>query len=371
MNNSTNVADFKSMIGAKMILHSKHANFPTLDIATMEVTFPRYILAELNTHRIFSRNSASSRAIPFKKMVQSVMENPYIPIAWQKDHSGMQGTEYITDAETINLLRYHWLKARDEAVDRAISMNELGATKQMLNRLLEPFMYHTALITSTEWKNFIKLRCPQYEYQTGVGKKAYSKSWKEYVKVSIEMGLATEHDYTDHDATWKLQFNKGQADIHIMALAEAMYDCLKESIPQILSAGEWHIPYISDLNANGTELWGKDVMEFVKVATARCARVSYTVAGTDAKEHSVEKDIELHDRLSKSGHWSPFEHCARAMDQHEYYKSVKGEFTNYTLAPVNSCTIVCNSEAPIFGHSGNLRGFVQYRKMFAGEAGTE
>ena len=64
-------------------------------ITTMLVTFPRYILAELNTHRMFSKNSASSRAIPFVKMLKSVKENPFIPIAWQKDHPGMQGTEYL------------------------------------------------------------------------------------------------------------------------------------------------------------------------------------------------------------------------------------------------------------------------------------
>src|SRR6185369_7117160 len=72
-------------------------------ITSFIVTFPRIILAEKNTHRVFSRNSASSRAIPFPKMVKSVRENPFIPIAWQKDHKGMQGTEYFSKEEKFEI----------------------------------------------------------------------------------------------------------------------------------------------------------------------------------------------------------------------------------------------------------------------------
>src|ERR1035437_3905890 len=86
-------------ISAKVIADSKN-KFGNR-ITTMVVTFPRYILAELNTHRMFSKNSASSRAIPFERLLKSVEENPFIPIAWMKDHKGMQGTEYFTtDVET-------------------------------------------------------------------------------------------------------------------------------------------------------------------------------------------------------------------------------------------------------------------------------
>src|SRR5690606_2032814 len=133
-------------------------------LTTMVVTFPRIILAEFNTHRMFSRNSASSRAIPFPKMVQSVKDNPFTPIAWQKDHTGMQGTDYWTEPWEIESLKEDWLKARDRAVDSAMKLylGGLGATKQLANRLLEPFMWHTVIVTATEWENFFALRCPRY-----------------------------------------------------------------------------------------------------------------------------------------------------------------------------------------------------------------
>ena len=79
-------------------------------VTTYILTYPRIIHAELLTHRLFSRNAASSRAIPAKKMIKMIEEDPFIPIAWQKAHKGMQGTEYITDPELIKIERDEWLK---------------------------------------------------------------------------------------------------------------------------------------------------------------------------------------------------------------------------------------------------------------------
>src|SRR6478736_5410559 len=127
------------MISVKVIADSKN-QFGNR-ITTMIVTMPRIILAEFNTHRMLSKNSASSRAIPFEKMVKSVKENPFIPIAWQKDHKGMQGTVYFTDDDTITSLRNAWLFARDNAVEGAMNLaigdGEIELTKQLCNRPLE------------------------------------------------------------------------------------------------------------------------------------------------------------------------------------------------------------------------------------------
>ena len=131
-------------------------------ITTMKVTFPRIVLAEFNTHRILSRNSASSRAIPFKKMVKMVLENPFIPIAFQQDHKGMQGTKYLTGWKA-KLAEKAWKWASKLAVRGAKVLNRIGVTKQLANRLLEPFMWHTVICTFTESSNFFKLRCPVYE----------------------------------------------------------------------------------------------------------------------------------------------------------------------------------------------------------------
>ncbi len=133
-------------------------------IVTLIVTMPRYILAEFNTHRMFSRNSASSRAIPFEKMVKNVQENPFIPIAWMKDHKGMQGNEYFTEKEDTDNCWMIWRDGLEDSIERATLLHEHGVTKQMCNRLLEPFMWHTVIVTATEWENFFNLRCPQYTF---------------------------------------------------------------------------------------------------------------------------------------------------------------------------------------------------------------
>ena len=131
-------------------------------ITSFILTYPRFINSELMTHRVFSRNSASSRAIPFEKMVKMVQEYPFIPIAWQKHHSGMQGTEYFTESEAY-WNNDKWLKARDNAVKIATLLTNDKVTKQLANRLLEPFMWHTTLCTFTESENFFNLRLPIYE----------------------------------------------------------------------------------------------------------------------------------------------------------------------------------------------------------------
>lgn len=136
----------QNQISAKIIADSIES-IGNNRLTTLQVTMPRYILAELNTHRMLSKNSASSRAIPFKKMVKSVQDNPFIPIAWQRDHKGMQGTEYIIEKDEIERRNNDWLNARDNAIKSATYLNEMTVTKQLCNRLLEPFMYHTVLIS--------------------------------------------------------------------------------------------------------------------------------------------------------------------------------------------------------------------------------
>lgn len=273
--NATIVADSKSKKGVRL--------------TTFVLTFPRIVLAEFNTHRVLSRNSASSRAIPFKKMLELVQTNPFIPIRWMKEHKGMQGSEYFTDIEVkeLNLLEDH-LEARDNAVKSAIKQSDKGLTKQVVNRYLEPFMWHTVIVTSSEWQNFFALRA--------------------------------------HPA----------AEIHIADLAQKMLDVYNDSIPKELENGEWHIPFGDKFDNNRisvlcTELnvVGKHWSEInsqsldtdlkllkIKIATARCARISYN--NFEGKD-DYEADIKLHDGLSSSGHFSPFEHCSVATDDDKFH----------------------------------------------------
>lgn len=358
------------MINAKIVADSKNTLGNRL--TTMVVTFPRYILAELNTHRLFSRNSASSRAIPFKKMVQSVRDNPFVPIAWQKDHSGMQGNDYFTgtcsedliqhdrafgygsakDVKTAEFFTNSWLATRDYNILEATHMHELGVTKQLVNRLLEPFMWHTVLITSSEWDNFFNLRCPSYVDEAG---NVY-KSKRDFVNGTLDPTQAWMMD--DSSMEW-FNINQGQAEIHMMALAEAMWDAINESTPVQLQPGEYHIPFGDNINIYDWEgydaRWTDEEVTLlkIKIACARCARVSYTVVGEEGKPANYENDIKLYDRLLKSGHMSPFEHVGKAMSLKEYMGHI------HTATDYNNPEKIGAAE---HGWSGNFRGFIQHRK---------
>lgn len=312
-------------ISAKIIADS--VNLQGDRITTFELVFPRYILAELNTHRVFSKNSASSRAIPFKKMVEEVTERPFVPIAWQKHHKGMQGSEYIQGEEDLRHPISTWLRARDYAVQQATLLHDnCGVTKQLANRLLEPFLYHKVILTGTEFENFFRLRAPHYTTPVG-GKDEDGNEWRYFSKEDVLEGhsnpdnLDMLENYTDLD--W-LKINKGEAEIHIMDLAEKMYNAFEKSSPELLYPGEWHIPYGDDMDQEEIEKLiinqEIDCVDFheakLQIATARCARVSYQTLG-DNPEINYKKDIALFNALKGSEHWSPYEHCAMAMT-HQY-----------------------------------------------------
>lgn len=150
----------KTVIKAEIVAHS--INEQGDELISVLATFPRIILAEINTHRMLSKNTSSSRAIPFNKMVETIKNDPFIPIAWQKEHKGMQGTEYHEDTHK---LAEGWLTARNSAIQIAEGLNNNKVTKQLANRLLEPFMWTTMLITGSKegWDNFHSLRNPIYE----------------------------------------------------------------------------------------------------------------------------------------------------------------------------------------------------------------
>src|SRR3954452_24195130 len=67
-------------------------------LTTLEATFPRFVLAEFNTHRVFSRNSASSRAIPVAKQLRRVLDDPYVPIEFGSNKPGMQAGPALAGA---------------------------------------------------------------------------------------------------------------------------------------------------------------------------------------------------------------------------------------------------------------------------------
>ncbi len=284
-------------------------------LTTLEATFPRFVLAEFNTHRAFSRNSASSRAIPIAKQLRRVLEDPYVPIEFGSNQPGMQAGPAL-DGEKREAAEREWLGARDDAVRRVLGLVSnpgglapdgdllevllqveevirnraqppewLNVHKQVANRLLEPFMWHTVIVTATEWDNFWNLRCHP------------------------------------------------DAQPEIRLIAEGMRGAMEASEPAELDWDEWHLPLVrpEDRKEVGS------TEDLVKVSVGRCARVSYL---THAGKRDLDADIELYHRLLASGHMSPLEHPARPLSSAELGKSE---------------------------WSGNFRGWRPYRKDIPNE----
>ena len=273
-------------------------------LTTMQITFPRFILAEFNTHRVFSRNFRSSRAVPVAKLIEEVRTSPYEPLVWLKNKPGMQGGEEMT-SEEIEVARTVWRQGAVDAADRAEALSEIGLHKQWANRGLEPYLYVHGVVTSTDWCNFFALR-----------------------------------DHKD-------------AQPEIRELARAMKAVMDASKPQGLNPGGWHLPYVevSDWEARGCHP-NLDYDEWIitplrKVSAARCARVSYMTH--EGKRPSIEADLKLYDQLmgGEIVHASPTEHQA-------------------TPDETNLGGVWMYPE-----QHGNLRGWIQHRKMIPNEATRE
>lgn len=242
--------DYKATILADSISPAR------VRLTTFEVTFPRFILAEVNTHRVLSRNSNSSRAIPPEKQIERLLASPFVP-QFGARVTGM-GVGIVFDEGDQDSAQDIWLEARDDMIRHAQRLIDLGADKSRINRLLEPFMWQTAIISATEWDNFFALR-------------------------------------TDKAA---------QPEFRIVA--QMMQDAYDQNIPNQLGYGEWHHPGISDEEYKTMRLRGKP-KDALAVAVGRLAR--WTSYGNKTFEPWA-KSIERHDQLSTSGHWSPFEHIA-------------------------------------------------------------
>lgn len=235
-------------------------------ITTMEVTYPRFVHSEFMTHRVFSRNAASSRAIPVEKMLQVVKDDPAMPVFWGHNQSGMQASKEVDDKDGAIVA---WLVARDSAIKSAQELLKFGLHKQIVNRVLEPFAWITVIVTGTDWDNFFNLRCHK------------------------------------------------DAQPEIRYVAQMMLAKYQESVPIEVIQGYWHRPYAEDLKSNDS-LSEKQKNE---IAVARCARVSYL---THDGRRDPDADLLLYGRLLTGGHMSPFEHVAVASNVDKYYGNLRG-----------------------------------------------
>jgi thymidylate synthase ThyX len=262
------------MIKVQILLDSQ--NHSTGDrITTFLLTYPRFIHSELMTHRAFSRNAASSRAIPVAKMIDTIRNNPAMPVEWGSAQKGMQAGPPLEGDERAVACRV-WRDGLQAAIATAEQLMSIRVHKQIANRVLEPWMHMLTLVTATEWGNFFRLR-------------AHPDAQPEFQELAFQM-----------------------------------LEAYKESIPQLLFPMMWHAPFVDlDHNqqyaTNGGE--AEDFRTLLKVAVARCARTSYaTIDG----HNSIDEDVALHDRLLSSGHFSPFEHIAKAMGQSMDWGNFRG-----------------------------------------------
>lgn len=210
------------------------------------------------THRVFSRNASSSRAIPVLRLIEDVLADPVDPPSWYLNKAGMQGTE-LMPTDIAEKARLAWGRGRQCAVDVAYELHHLGAHKQHVNRVLEPYAHINVLCTSTEWTNFFGLRAHP------------------------------------------------DAQPEIQELARVMYASLKDSTPEIITDNDWHLPYITEDDFKADH----DLCDLLKMSVARCARVSYMTH--DMRVPDKAKDIDLYHSLvgSNPKHASPAEHQAR------------------------------------------------------------
>lgn len=295
----------KGGISAKIIADSV-SSVNGQRITTFELEYPRFIHSEFMTHRLFSRNAASSRAIPVKKIIEQVESNPATPIHWGRNQPGMQAKEEVHEMVKEEILE-EWNISSSQASLSAHELSSLGLHKQIVNRILEPYQFIKVVCTATEFDNFFWLRC------------------------------------------------HGDAQPEIKELADCMYKAYSENIPEELQPGEWHTPYVDytkslgyTIPVDGDYENGRidlTLEEALKVSSSCCAQVSFR-----ALDNSLEKACKIYNMLveSKPVHASPLEHQATPIENTLDWWETEG-------------TTHIDKHENVW--SGNFKGFIQHRQL--------
>ena len=293
-------------------------------ITTYELEYPRFIHAEFMTHRLFSRNAASSRAIPVKTAIQLIKENTARPSHWGKNQPGMSAKEechaniVIEDVGDIHYGRKQWWDhARDQAIYHAEEFDKAGYHKQIVNRLLEPFSHIKVVCTATEYDNFFWLR---------------------------------KHP---------------DAQPEIQELAERMWEARANSEPLILLTGGWHVPYFGDHGHWRPGCHQESLEEAIAISASCCAQVSYRKT-----DDSLEKAQTIYKRLveSKPVHASPFEHQATPMTEAYFCDDEQVLLHVHPDNRTLDCNGITHFDRRGYAWSGNFKGWIQNRQLIADNA---
>jgi len=282
-------------------------------ISSMVLKYPRFIHAELMTHRVFSRNASSSRAIPVKKVLANIKQDMAEPIHWGSNQPGMQAHDQLSGIR-LWLAKVGWKVAGRIAIILAKLFMFIGLHKQVANRITEPFSHITVLVTATEWSNWFALR------------------------------------------------NHKMAQPEIRKLAELMAKIMEESTPISIGYNNWHLPFVSKYEQHQIGM-----ANAIKCCVARCARLSYL--NHDKSNPTVEGDIELYNMLGvrpysndrkkiyltkdEPVHLSPYEHACKPMPQ------LPIELGNTNIWPAGVTHMDRNGKL----WSGNVCGWIQHRQL--------
>lgn len=299
------------MITAKIILDSISPS--GVRIITWELEYPRFIHSEFMTHRVFSRNSASSRAIPIERMIKNIRDNPAAPIHWGKNQAGMQANEELIGREA-ELAQAIWLEAMYDALEHSSALHDVGVHKQIANRITEPFQHMKVVMTTTEHSNWFWLRAHK-DAQPEIG------------------GHPTE------------------------GLARKMKVCYDESVPQQLKVGMWHLPYVKCVYDYEDQFYLDEndksisLEQAVMISASCCAQVSYRKS-----DGSLEKAETIYRKLIESEpcHASPVEHQALCFDD------LNPDFEYSPMTWPNGVTHM-DKNGELW--SGNFRGWIQLRQL--------
>lgn len=277
-------------------------------LTSLELVYPRFFHSELMTHRMLSRNAASSRAVPVLKMIDKVRDNPAQPSHWGRNQSGMQARQELEGSE-LERAKATWALILDQSLAAAVSLAEVGAHKQFANRITEPYQHITVLISATEWDNFFALR-------------AHPDAQPEFQQLAV---LARQ--------------------------------AMQDSIPLSLGYDEWHLPLVID-----EEREAYPHLDWLKVSAGRCCRISYL---THDGIRDPQADITLYEQLVADGHMSPLEHVARPFSAAEWQARRELQLQAEKIPGLDDLARAQIIDS--LGFNGNLRGWTQLRKTIAGE----
>lgn len=250
------------MIAATIVADSVNQHGDRL--TTFELTLPKSLVAQFNTHRMIARNSASSRAIPTLRIVNQVLDDAYRPDVWhyKADH-GMQPAGVMSDADSMEMDSIEY-RIRAAVIEGVRDMAALGAAKEDINRYLEPWMWSTIVATATEWENYFKQR-----------------------------------DHEDTQSAHAILARNMRKLLNEVSLPVHRFgeDCKSE-------AGYWHLPYVTD-----DERYTLRPEVLPRLSAVRCARVSY---GRQGVTTNVMDELKRYEDFPRLGHWSPLEMPCRA-----------------------------------------------------------